>query len=160
MPTIDIPDKICPHCGSTRWHKRKNKKSKDGIRYECIVKINERFLKWHHKKMESPEFREMRRERQKNWENKNKDKVKASQQRYRQSENGRIVVREKDRNAYKKGVDTLSHLYIKKLLKYQYGVKKEDMTDDMMNKYKTYILALRQLKQIQNEKTKQERQKD
>lgn len=23
MPTIDIPDKICPHCGGTRWYLRK-----------------------------------------------------------------------------------------------------------------------------------------
>jgi len=154
MPTIDIPDKICPHCGGTRWNKRKNKKSKDGIRYECIVKINETFLKWHHKKMESPEFREMRKERQKNWENNNKDKVKANQRRYRESENGKIVVKQKDKNAYKKRVDTLSHLYIKKLLKYQYNVQKEDISDDMMNKYKTYLLAFRQLKQLNNEKIK------
>lgn len=25
MPTIDIPDKICPHCGGTKWYQHGNK---------------------------------------------------------------------------------------------------------------------------------------
>jgi hypothetical protein len=28
MPTIDIPDKICPHCGGTRWNLMKSKYTK------------------------------------------------------------------------------------------------------------------------------------
>jgi len=36
MPTIDIPDKICPHCGGTKWHIMTDKYTKkDGTISLC-----------------------------------------------------------------------------------------------------------------------------
>lgn len=52
MPTIDIPDKICPHCGGTRYMTENRKKPTRSnpnnviIRYRCVVKSNERVAKW------------------------------------------------------------------------------------------------------------------
>lgn len=38
MPTIDIPDKICPHCGGTKWSLRTyNKLSSCGERYKTYI---------------------------------------------------------------------------------------------------------------------------
>lgn len=36
MPTIDIPDKICPHCGGTKWYVH-------GNRYWCSVRRNDKY---------------------------------------------------------------------------------------------------------------------
>jgi len=53
MPTIDIPDKICPHCGGTSWkieyRKKPTKANPDSkyIRYRCSTKGYERYRKWY-----------------------------------------------------------------------------------------------------------------
>jgi len=52
MPTIIIPDKICPHCGGNRYVIEKEKKpSKSNpdytrTRYRCVVKSKERSYRW------------------------------------------------------------------------------------------------------------------
>jgi rRNA maturation protein Nop10 len=52
MPTIDIPGKICPHCGGTRWKTENRKKptkanpEKRIIRYRCAEKSAEREKRW------------------------------------------------------------------------------------------------------------------
>lgn len=44
MPTINIPDKICPHCGGTRWYKfLQNGYSK----YYCKKKKDIYLKDWH-----------------------------------------------------------------------------------------------------------------
>ena len=48
MPTIDIPDKVCPHCGGTKWFMV----IQDGYtKYHCYEKKKERWKTWH---MENP----------------------------------------------------------------------------------------------------------
>lgn len=48
MPTIDIPDKICPHCGGIRWTSEyKTLASGEKVlRYRCSVRAVERSNKW------------------------------------------------------------------------------------------------------------------
>jgi hypothetical protein len=52
MPTIDIPDKICPHCGGTKWRTELRKKptqanpDKTVIRYRCTIGGKERYDRW------------------------------------------------------------------------------------------------------------------
>jgi len=41
MPTIDIPDKICPHCGGTKWYMTKHTNGKLHIN-TCFYKMAER----------------------------------------------------------------------------------------------------------------------
>ncbi len=44
MPTIDIPDRICPHCGGTKWQINV---PKDGYkRYYCFFKAAENRKRW------------------------------------------------------------------------------------------------------------------
>lgn len=44
MPTIDIPDKICPHCGGTKWYAFKQNKY---TKYNCSLKKKENLLNYH-----------------------------------------------------------------------------------------------------------------
>lgn len=47
MPTIDIPDKICPHCGGIRWKIEYEKRLYwIRTRYRCVKKAQERTNKW------------------------------------------------------------------------------------------------------------------
>ena len=52
MPTVIIPNKICPHCGGNRYIIEKVKKPRKSnpdyvrTRYRCVVKSNERSYKW------------------------------------------------------------------------------------------------------------------
>lgn len=47
MPTIDIPDKICSHCGGTRWFVvYQTYKDKVYTIYNCRLKVDERNKKW------------------------------------------------------------------------------------------------------------------
>jgi hypothetical protein len=43
MPTIDIPDKVCPHCGGTKWYI--NEKHHMNLCYEKILESNRRYHK-------------------------------------------------------------------------------------------------------------------
>jgi hypothetical protein len=44
MPTIDIPDKICPHCGGIRWYTFKQGKY---TRYSCSLRRKETLINFH-----------------------------------------------------------------------------------------------------------------
>ena len=44
MPTIDIPDKICPHCGGTKWYVYVNKKGY--TKHSCFLKLAENRKAW------------------------------------------------------------------------------------------------------------------
>jgi hypothetical protein len=49
MPTIDIPDKICSHCGGIRWRIEKYTTLKKGVvtRYRCSVEHSERTKRYY-----------------------------------------------------------------------------------------------------------------
>jgi len=40
MAVVDIPDKICPHCGDTKWYSYKDK-TRNKIRYQCVIRCRE-----------------------------------------------------------------------------------------------------------------------
>lgn len=52
MSTITISDRICPHCGGTKWkieyRKRPTKANPDNkvIRYRCAKRAEERCIRW------------------------------------------------------------------------------------------------------------------
>jgi hypothetical protein len=54
MPTIDIPDKICPHCGGIKWYYDPKKN-----RHICSKRIADWNTNWRHRTIET--FREKRR---------------------------------------------------------------------------------------------------
>jgi hypothetical protein len=43
MPTVDIPDKICPHCGGTKWYI--NEERYMNVCYEKLLENNRRYHK-------------------------------------------------------------------------------------------------------------------
>jgi len=43
MPTIDIPDKICSHCGDTKWYI--NPKTQQEVCYSKLIESNRRYHK-------------------------------------------------------------------------------------------------------------------
>lgn len=152
MPTVDIPDKICPHCGGTKWYKRKHKKSKNGIRYTCSIKVNEQSKKYNKKITKDPEKLKKIKARQKTWEQNNKEKRKLYVDKYLQTEKGKLVKAKKEKLNDARKRERLNDVYLRKQLKHHFKLPSEFITEDSMNKYKTYLLAFRQLKQLENEK--------
>ena len=171
MPTIDIPDKICLHCGGIRWVTyQRTKTLASGERkaytfYTCSKKGYENGKKWRKTHIEhyrrtakdyvkikrkiDEAFRIKDRERKKDYYQENKERIDN----YKKGWIARNIEKERayGRKAAKKGSTNLSSNYLRSLL-IQLGVEKEDITDDILNKYKTYLLTFRQLKQIENEK--------
>ena len=50
MATINIPDRICPHCGETRWVEMKYKRAKTNdirVSYYCAKELNESTKLYH-----------------------------------------------------------------------------------------------------------------
>jgi hypothetical protein len=47
MPTVIIPDKICSHCGGTKWIiEKENRKYGLRTRYRCAIRASERYKRW------------------------------------------------------------------------------------------------------------------
>lgn len=48
MPTIDIPGKVCPHCGGTKWKTEYKRLANDNkiLIYRCAVRGMERTERW------------------------------------------------------------------------------------------------------------------
>jgi hypothetical protein len=172
MPTIDIPDKICPHCGGTRWVTYQRTKTlasgdkKTYTFYSCSKKGYENGKRWrkthieHHRKT-ARQYSKIKRKTNEIWRVKDLERKKEYYQEnkeridnYKKEWIARNIEKERayGRKSAKNGSDNLSNTYLRGLL-IQLGIKKEDLNDDIITKYKTYITALRQLKQIEkNEK--------
>ena len=132
MPTIDIPDKICPHCGGTKWFiVYQTYKDKVYTVKTCSVRKKETDKKWIsdnrerccliHKRSKdkvrySKDYISKNRKRANVWFIKNKEKLMTS-----------------DR-------------YAKENLS-------ENSTPLQRGRYILYLKALRQLKKLENEKT-------
>ena len=143
MPTIDIPDKICPHCGGIRWkteyRKRptKNDPNKRIIRYRCSVKGDER---------------------NKKWVKKNPDKVKM-----RQLSRAKVLtangywktpkMKERYRLKAKRQSDAASDNFIKAMImKSVEGISRSDIPQKLIDITRKHLLLVRQLNQLENEK--------
>lgn len=77
MPTVIIPDKICPHCGGNRWFKRIVKgRGKIYYSYSCITMIIERNKK---------ASKEDKNKWHQNWVNRNLSKVQDYGKKWRKA---------------------------------------------------------------------------
>jgi hypothetical protein len=153
MHTIDIPDKICPHCGGIRWTVTNYKRYKTGLRYSCAIKATEAARKYRNKRKENPETVEKLRQVSKDYYNNNKEKRKASLLKYFQSEKGKIMMIKKRKVNDISKRKNLPNVYIRKRLKHSLKISPELITEETLNKYRTYLISLRQLRQLENEKT-------
>lgn len=71
MPTIDIPDKICSHCGGTKWYVRNNGKIDS-----CNNKKLERHNKYYKKVKSTEDFKRKKADLAINYYHKNSEKIK------------------------------------------------------------------------------------
>lgn len=192
MPTIDIPDRICPHCGGTRWYVcyENNPLKKDPtnkrLKYKCTKKKIEKDARKRKRRMASLSEEERKSFNRKMYE-RYKDQVLLKQKEKRRvyrlnnpiikkqkSEEEKKIEsrlrtkewyrlnkdkpeyiekrRKKDNAQSVRRVQNLPNVYIRKALKRDFKISSELITDDCINKYRTYLLALRQLKQLKNER--------
>ena len=192
MPTIDIPDKICPHCSGIRWYVcyENNPLKKDPtnkrLKYKCTKKKIEKEVRARKRKMVSLSEEERKSFNRKMYE-RYKDQVLLKQKEKRRvyrlnnpiikkqkSEEEKKIEsrlrtkewyrlnkdkpeyiekrRKKDKLNEEKNGQNLPNFYIRKLLKRNLKISPEIITGDCINKYRTYLLALRQLKQLENER--------
>ncbi len=139
MPTVIIPDKICPHCNGTKWRTIVVKKAtKDNpnsqyIRYRCVLKENERIVQW---KLDNPV------------------KLKIQRKRYNEGAKSRGYwstpeIKQRFRIRDQQRRNKLSDSYLKKLWgKNPNNVQK--LTEQDLHIYRTQLLTQRQLKQLEH----------
>ena len=141
MPTIDIPDKICPCCGGTMWrielrygkHNTSNK-----VRYRCNFQSKQRNRKYYHSNVE--ECRAYNRKRYAETERTPERRQYENQKRKEYSQNltdtqvKRMIVSSINQNSkdVKVSFDSIPQKFI--------DIKRKQ------------LLLTRQLKQLQNEK--------
>jgi len=163
MPTINIPDKICPHCGDTRWYYL----AKRNI-YTCRKLIDERNNKWiksnidhfrekkreyYHTKVDKAEnYRKARERFLKDPDKVRKyeriEKVKEKRKQYR------ILNAEKVRKWTKehktRGRKTLSNLYLKQIIIQHTDLVFKDVPQDLVEMKRNQILLKRKIKNNDN----------
>ena len=150
MATIEIPDRICPHCGGIKWKTEYRKKptkanpDKKVIRYRCVKKGNERSAKW---QLNNP------------------DKVKEHSNRYKKERraNGYYKTpKERERSRLKAEIESGSlhdNFIKKKIMRSVSGISRSDIPQKLIDITRKHLLLIRQAKQLEDEKTKQERKK-
>lgn len=139
MPTIDIPDKICPHCGGTVWYHRPNSPN----HLYCHKKIKEENKKRYCSQKDDPEIIKKKRVWMKNWREKNKEYVKAYSKNWNKSEKGKLSKRKREESYCTK----LTDRYLRTLLKSDNQVKfsRNDFSDEDVQTQKKMLLIKREL---------------
>lgn len=138
MPTIDIPDKICPHCGDTRWRieyrKKPTRANPDNkvIRYRCPIKNDERSSNWHKR---NPDKR-------KEYNNKCRKNYKTDEYRAK----ARIITNNRS--------NLLTDHYIKYVWRSNHNNRDYKLTPKEIKTYREHLLIHRQLKSLENVKEK------
>ena len=155
MPDINIPNKICPHCGGTLYYHNIKKNS-----YYCKVKQIERSKAY----IQSPGFKEANRKRSiayakankekvaenaRIYYNLNKEKCRATMKKYNQSEAGKEVLR----LAKNKQSENLTDYYIVNIIySSMYSTKgvridRKAVTPEQIERYRKHIQLQRQTQQ-------------
>lgn len=139
MPTIDIPDKICPHCGNTKWY---YKPSSPNF-YECVIIRKERAKKEYESKKHNSYIIEKKKVWMKNWRESNKDHVRKYKSAYNKTEKGKEAKRK--RSLYP--IINLSDYYIRNLINTTLPVKllKEEITQDLIDLQRKNLTIKRSL---------------
>lgn len=123
MPTIIIPDKICPHCGGNKWYMyyRKDRNLTD---YTCHIKIINN---------------------QSNYSKNNRDKRKIIDNKYRLRNLERK--NEISKRSAKRQIDNLTDNYIKLVISSRNILSKKDIPQELIEINRKSIQLKRQLKQ-------------
>lgn len=137
MPTIDIPDRVCPHCGGTKWRvEQEKRKYWVRTRYRCVKKIGEKHKRWSQANPEK--VREYQIGRKKDWKT----------PKYRNYA--------RERSA--KHSAELTDKYIKYTLRKNPIYRNATITPQMIERQRQCLKVQRQLKNLENGKRKQTEQ--
>lgn len=126
MSTVDIPDKVCSHCGGTRWKIEYEKRPYHiRKRYRCVKKAQERTNKWI---LNNPEkMKVIRREKQKRISKTSSYKKKQLEKYY-----------------YNR--DNLTDRYIKYLIVHKNELSQSDVPQQLIELKRKELLLIRQIK--------------
>lgn len=142
MPTIDIPDKVCPHCGGIRWRVEKIKRPSlinpnyVKTRYRCAKKIGEKYKRWSQAHPEK--IKEYQIGTKKDW----------------RTPQGREYYRKREA----KHCANLTDKYVKYTLRHNPIYRNATITPEMIERQRQYLKVQRQLKNLENGKRKQTEQ--
>ncbi len=162
MPTIDIPDKICPHCGGTKWYT-------NNIRYWCYSRRNENMKSlfknrdkelYNQKRKAKPSYtRNLEKQKQKRQEYRNLNPIIKLSPLTTAERSARHHSKRKNDVLYKKknlkrAADWLTINKEKVMTSDRYAKQQlgEYTTPEQREMYIIYVKALRQLKQLENER--------
>jgi hypothetical protein len=153
MPTIDIPDKICPHCGGIRWDVLYHENGKIKKIYCSNKRLdNER-------KRRTLNYKKIYIQ-QKSWAEKNSDKCKeASKKYYCKNKNARLSyhklrnkkpeIKEAINAKTRERIAKLTDGIVRNMIKHQFGdksIKASDIPQDLIKLKRTQLSLIRQLK--------------
>jgi hypothetical protein len=141
MPTIDIPDKICSHCGGTKWYKRNLKSNY----FVCYKKLQETHKKYYIHHQEECKTRTIN-----NW-NKIKNipgiKEKASISRIKWGHKNPDKIKIYKKNNYEKIRENLEDPYVKRLIIQYTSLKLKDIPQELIELKRKKLLLTRKSKQ-------------
>ena len=162
MPTIDIPDKICPHCGGTKWYyspKKENYKCKklrddqwNNWRNSNLNRFREKRREYYHTKVDKTEYYRRTRETVL----KNPERTHQYKLKYANSEKGKNVVKKYrelnpervvqwKKNQKNRYIETLSDIYIKELITQRTGLLFNDVPQELIELKRKQLLLKRQI---------------
>lgn len=149
MPIIDIPNRVCPHCGGTEWYPyhRYYESGAEGTGYKCAKKVRESTYK------NTPERLS---ENHKRWYHKNRKRVIARTSANRRTKRGKEIYKK----SYEKSRDNLSPSYLRECFisnfrSHGFLIPARNITDEQIEMYRQSLLTQRKLKAIKNESKRQ-----
>lgn len=173
MPILNIPNRICPHCGGTEWKVRTWKSVKGPkLSYSCANKVRQHIRNWANK----PENKARKKINAKLYHEKNKVKHnKRSKAYYAEVKNTPEFIRKRKAYALKiyhskkhrkiarakflKHWEDLTDQGVRNLIRSNYshdipGFRAADIPPELIPIYRNRTLLKRQLKQLQHGKAK------
>jgi hypothetical protein len=158
MPTIDIPDRICPHCGGTKYYHRVYKRISKvtGKNYEfyecrtCNIKSSKNYALNNKDKVKEIKLKSYLKYKN---DSTKKEKNRINTKKYRKSKRNNLEYIKRTKNSAKKAFQTLknslSDRYIKFRLMYTSGKKvldKEDVPQELVELKRKQLLLKRKIK--------------
>lgn len=165
MPTINIPDKICSHCGGTKWftkvdrYLKKNGELRESISYSCAKLKEERTKLWNSKNRDKRNSIYKRCKEKvkdtKEYKEKNKARSRAWRLMYPEKKNDyNTVYRQKYRDRYnswckKAKINSrvnLTDSYLKSLIIHDSILSCLDVPQDLIELKRKQLLLKRKIK--------------
>jgi hypothetical protein len=155
MPTIDIPGKICPHCGGTKWCMKKAKNGNLHVS-TCFYKMAERRKAWRAtakgKEFTNNYFKTpagiKHREKYNKKESTKKLRAQLAINKYHRDKIKDIEkVKERKRVSNRKSIQKLTNSVVKKYIAREYTpIEYSDVPQDLIELKRKQLILTRQIK--------------